>query len=725
MRWAMTKLNDLAGTRRGWVLGVWLLLLVVAVPLSARQTEHLTSGGFVAPDSASAAVDRALPDFPGAARSQQGILLELEAGQPPVALRRAVRRVTREAKAVPGVVAAGPAQAAVERRLRRSGLALVTLAIAGGQDNRVDVLTEALEELGIGETKNGVRSYLLGMDAIWAELHGVQQEQLAAAERVGFPLTLIILLVTFGAFAAALLPIALGIVSVTLTGAVVFLLSQHLAMSLFVTNAAAMLGIGVAIDYSFFILARYRQEVAAGASLPTARLTALRTSGAAVVFSGFTVMIALAGVFLSDSNALRSMALGAIVVVAFSLLGAVALLPALIDLLGERLTRRGLPGRLIDRLLARLSGLRRRPPRADFWTRWTDRVMARPVTFVVAASAAMLALAAPAISMKIDEGGVNSIPEGNQARQGMEIAAEAVGPGAFGPVEELISFRSGPARAPRNRKALRRHVAALEALPGVDAVAAPEYSPSRPDRVLLTIVPRGGPESATTQSLVERLRAEGGGVGDGSVLVGGSTALLRDFVALVEDSMWSITLFIVFCSYLLLMLALRSIILPIKAIFMTLLSVAAAYGAMVMVFQWGWLDGLLGYESPGYVDALAPPLLLAVTFGLSMDYEIFMLARIREAAQEMDDSAAVAHGLRQSAGTISSAALIMISVFLAFAAVGATSIKQIGFGMAVAIAIDVTVVRLILVPATMRLLGRWNWWYPARLERLIPGYSFE
>jgi RND superfamily putative drug exporter len=157
---------------------------------------------------------------------------------------------------------------------------------------------------------------------------------------------------------------------------------------------------------------------------------------------------------------------------------------------------------------------------------------------------------------------------------------------------------------------------------------------------------------------------------------------------------------------------------------MNLLSVSAAYGVLVAVFQWGWLDWT-GFDSPGYIDSLTPALILAITFGLSMDYEIFMLARIREAANEMDDAAAVAHGLRQSAGTISSAALIMISVFLAFAAVGATSIKQIGFGMAVAIAIDVTIVRLILVPATMRLLGRWNWWYPARLRRLIPGYSFE
>jgi RND superfamily putative drug exporter len=721
----MTKLNDLAGRKRNWVLGVWLLLVIVAVPLSARQTENLTSGGFVAPESPSAEVDRALADFPRASRSQQGILLELEAGKPPIALRRAVRRVAREADAIPGVVSARPAVGAAKRRLQRSNLRLVTVAVGGGQDNRVDTLTKVIGELDIGESQDGVRSYLLGLDSAWAALHGVQQEQLAAAERVGFPLTLIILLVTFGAFAAALLPIALGIVSVTLTGAVVYVLSQHLAMSLFVTNAAAMLGIGVAIDYSFFILARYRQEAAAGASLSRARLTALRTSGAAVVFSGLTVMIALAGVFLSDSTALRSMALGAIVVVAFSLLGAVALLPALIDLLGERLTRRGLPGRLIDRLLARLSRLRRRPPRGDFWTRWTDRVMARPVAFVVAGSAVMLALAAPAFSMVIDEGAVNSIPKDNQAREGARIAAKVVGPGAFGPVEELISFRSGSARAPRNRAALRRHVVALKALPEVDAVAVPEFTRLQPNRVLLTIIPRGGPESAATKSLVDQLRSEQGAIAVDTVAVGGPTALLDDFVALVKDSMWRITLFIVICSYFLLMLALRSIILPFKAIFMTLLSVAAAYGALVMVFQWGWLDGLLGYESPGYVDALAPPLLLAVTFGLSMDYEIFMLARIREAANEMDDRAAVAHGLRQSAGTISSAALIMISVFLAFAAVGATSIKQIGFGMAVAIAIDVTIVRLILVPATMRLLGRWNWWYPARLRRLIPGYSFE
>jgi uncharacterized membrane protein YdfJ with MMPL/SSD domain len=240
-------------------------------------------------------------------------------------------------------------------------------------------------------------------------------------------------------------------------------------------------------------------------------------------------------------------------------------------------------------------------------------------------------------------------------------------------------------------------------------------------------VPRHDPESAPAEALVDRMRADAGPLdGVAEVRVGGATAFNDDFVDLVSGSMWKILLFVLVFSYLVLFLLLRSVLLPLKAVVMNLLSVAAAYGVLVMFFQWGWLDGLLGYEHLGYINTMTPPFLLAIVFGLSMDYEVFLLSRIRERYEAGGDTQrAVAEGLRASAGTISSAALIMVAVFCVFAFTGTPSIKEIGVGMSVAIALDATLVRLILVPATMEIMGRWNWWLPKRVDRVLPHAGFE
>jgi RND superfamily putative drug exporter len=241
------------------------------------------------------------------------------------------------------------------------------------------------------------------------------------------------------------------------------------------------------------------------------------------------------------------------------------------------------------------------------------------------------------------------------------------------------------------------------------------------------VAPRHDPESPQAEALVERLRADAGPLdGVAEVQAGGATAFNKDFIDLVAGSMWKILLFVLVFSYLVLFVLLRSVLLPLKAVVMNLLSVAAAYGVLVTVFQYGWFDSLLGFDSLGYVNAMTPPFLLAIVFGLSMDYEVFLLSRIRERYEATGDTgSAVAQGLRASAGTISSAALIMVAVFAVFAGTGTPSIKEIGVGMSVAIALDATLVRLILVPATMEIMGRWNWWLPRRLDRALPHAGFE
>ncbi|MDQ3935530.1 MAG: MMPL family transporter [Actinomycetota bacterium] len=713
------------------MLAVWSVVFLVAVPFSLRQQDNLTSGGGIAPGSDSAIVDSAADEFPGRDRYQQGVLLEVGPGAGPKALLarvREVKRVMREVDRIELVRLRG----AEKRPFVRPRARFMPVAISGNQDNRWDAVKEVREKLGVPDgPKDGITTYFVGQDGLWAALNDLQKEDLAAAEQIGFPITLLILFLTFGALAAAALPVMLGVTSVTLTGAAVYLLSQVTSMSSFVTNAASMIGIGVAVDYSLFVLARYRQEIAAGASPDEARRRALSSSGTAVVFSGLTVMAALLAVFLIDSKLLRSMALGMIVVVAISVMAAISFLPALIDTLGDRAVKRGtLVTRLGNAVRAALRELRGpdRQPAEPFWSRWTHRVMRRPVLSVLAVSALMLALAAPALEIEVGESAIDQFPKDHEARVGLEKGAAIVGPGRLGPVEVLVDFKRGDLDSSRNRRAFDRYVASLRKRRDVTGVEK-HAKPKRTDQVLLTVVTKAAPETEESSRLTADLRRQadrGKGLSRvAAVYVGGNTALPEDFASLVSDSMVKLALLIIALTYIVLLLMVRSLLLPLKAVLMTMLSVVSAYGVLVVIFQWGWFDTLFNYDSPGYIEATAPPLMLAVVFGLSMDYEVFLLARIREYVSTDDPRTAVAKGLMVSAATITSAALIMVSVFGAFALVGVPSVKQIGVGLAVAIALDATIVRLILVPATMELLGKWNWWLPAWLEKRLPGAAVE
>jgi RND superfamily putative drug exporter len=293
----------------------------------------------------------------------------------------------------------------------------------------------------------------------------------------------------------------------------------------------------------------------------------------------------------------------------------------------------------------------------------------------------------------------------------------------------VVTFPEGSARAGESREVLTGFIGDLGRDPEAARVGEPTFS--RDGRsALIEVVPRHDPESAEARAMVDRIRSgETGGPSFARVAdveVGGATASVEDFRDLVSGSMWKIALFVLAFSYLVLFFLLRSVLLPLKAVLMNLLSVGAAYGVLVAVFQYGWLDGITGYDSLGYINTMTPPFLLAIVFGLSMDYEVFLLSRIRERYDATGDTRlAVAQGLAKSAATISSAALIMVAVFAVFAGTGVPSVKEIGLGLAVAIALDATLVRLVLVPATMQLMGRWNWWLPGPLERRLPQAGFE
>jgi RND superfamily putative drug exporter len=741
MRESMTKLAGFLGRRRRLVLVAWVATLLVALPIASHQTDHLTGGGFDVPGSQSKAVSDSLEQNFAAHADGIGVLLRAEAGATPAQRQAAVLRVRRAVAGLDRVTLSPAVARRAAAQLQRTGVAMLPLRSDRSSDLLIDSATDLRSDLDPGTAENGVTTYLAGQPTIWAGMQELSKKDLAKAEAGGFPIVALILLVVFGSLAAAVLPLALGFISVIVTGALIYFISLNMETSVFVTNMASMIGIGVAIDYSLFILARYREERRAGRSEEEARAEALATSGLAVTFSGLAVIVSLAGLWMVDNQALRSMALGAMTVVAVSILTAITLLPALIAMLGDRVLPGGIVARALNIFRLRRKGATSSAPvgaegirygsaptpasgggaaGSRFWAAWTRRVMARPWTAVIAVSSALLFLAIPVLSLTTGTQALGQFPKDSDVRVGNELASKQVG-GGTDPVQIVAAFRG-----PVDRAAVPGFLRTVEATPGVSSVAPPAFSGGS---VLIQATPSAPSESDAAAALVDRLRTVVPSTRLARVAtvdVGGETARSHDVRRLISGSMWKIILFVLALSFLVLMVMLRSLLLPLKAVLMNLLSIGAAFGVLVAIFQWGWFDSLLGLESQGALDTINVPLIFAVVFGLSMDYEVFLMSRIRERYMEHgDNERAVAEGLSSSARTISSAALIMTCVFAVFFLTGVPSIKELGLGCAVAIALDATLVRLILVPAAMKLLGDWNWWMPSWLDRLLPDFSFE
>jgi RND superfamily putative drug exporter len=726
---AMIKLAGFLARRRRLVVAVWALVVIAALPLAARQTEHLTGGGFDVPGSESEQVAVAMQGVFAGRDNGIAVLLRAQPGSAAGQRSAALRRVRQEVGAVQGIALPPPVARRGEAQLLRRGNTVLPLASSVSADALIDPAVDLREALDPGIASGGVTPYMAGQATVWAGMQELSKEDLAKAEASGFPLVALILLVVFGSLAAAALPLSLGFVSVVVTGALIYFLSLQMSTSVFVTNMASMIGIGVAVDYSLFILARYREERRKGRDCEGARAEALATSGLAVAFSGIAVIVSLAGLWMVDNQALRSMALGAMTVVAVSILTATTLLPALIAMLGDRV----MPGGVVARALrfVKHSVFRRPRPVAvpaggasapAFWDRWARRVMARPWLAIAFSAGILLVLATPILSLQTGTNAIEQFPKDSDVRVGNELAAAQLGGGAD-PIQAVAGF---PAAAV-DRGAVAEFAAGLREQRGVSAVAAPVYAG---DSVLVEATSKAPSDSDAAAALVERLREDFVPTTSlaalASVAVGGETARTDDVRNQISGSLWKIIGFVLALSFLVLMVMLRSLLLPLKAVLMNLLSIGAAFGVLVAIFQWGWLDGILGFESLGALDTINVPLIFAIVFGLSMDYEVFLMSRIRERYLEHgDNERAVAEGLSTSARTISSAALIMSSVFAVFVLTGVPSIKELGLGAAIAIALDATLVRLILVPAAMKLMGEWNWWIPAWLDRVLPRLSFE
>lgn len=674
--------------RRG-VIGAWIALIVAGGYFSLHQGDRLSGGGWAIPGSQSQKTDAALAHFPAYSGDRFAVFIDASS---PEAARAALVRAQRAVSRYPDLHPAGQPQ-----RFRHGSAVLVPYRLTGHDE--VDFGTTLRK--AVVSNDGGAKTRVLGDGAAWSNFEAIAKQELAKGEGIGFPLVLVVLLLAFGTAVAALAPVFLGFVAVFLTGAVIYLLSSEYQMSIYVTNIASMIGIGVAVDYSLFVVSHYRSDVARTGDRDEALRQALASAGTAVVYSGATVVVSLAGLFLVPLTAMRSMAIGAIVVVSIAVLTAVTLLPALLSLAGAR----------IDRFRIPFAGRPAGDSTDTFWRAWSRRVMRRPVLFFSLGAAGLLLLASPLISLRTETRNLDQLPRNSEVRAATVRAGQLAGPGFLGPIQLITN----------DRDAAHAVYSAAKGVPGVASVTSPVASPGG-GQYLVQAVPAVDVQNDAGRRVHARVTAVARAAVAGrnaSLVIGGVTAHDEDVDHALVAARWKIILFILSVSYVILLLLLRSVLLPLKAVVMNLLSVGAAYGVLVIVFQWGWLDWT-GYNSPGYLDSLVPVLVLAVTFGLSMDYEVFLLTRIREFhSAGMDNETAVGEGLAASAGVITAAALIMVGVFAAFAIFGAPSLKETGIGLAVAILVDATVTRLVLVPATMRLLGEWNWWLPRPLERMF------
>lgn len=558
-----------------------------------------------------------------------------------------------------------------------------------------------------GTGSSDLQVHLVGRASVGMEFKTLAEQDLRAELKIGLPVAMLVLLVVFATAVAALLPLIVGLAAIAGALAIAVLAGPRVHAYFLVTNMIVMMGLAVGIDYSLFMLSRYREERARGLSSSDALAASGRTAGRAIVFSGATVVLALLGLLIIPTNIFRSLAAGAILAVAVSMLASFTLLPALIALLGDRLDAGRIPWPRFATGGATWAGAGR------LVTRW-------PVASVLVCVALLSGLAVPALGMRTGFSGIESLPERAGARQGFQLLEREFRSGA---ISEAIVVIDGAANSAPVTAAIARLRVALAA----DRAFVPDKARLQVNAAgtlaVLTVPMTGDAESEATQAGVRRLRGEhiASVFKDVSahVFVAGNAAGYIDFFRLTDRYTPIVFGFVLSLSFVLLTVAFRSLVVPLKAILLNLLSVAAAYGLMVLVFQQGVGAALFGFQRVALIEAWIPLFLFTILYGLSMDYHVFLLSRIRERFEATgSNDEAVAAGMRSTTGVITGAALIMVAIFAGFASGELVMFQQVGFGLAVAVLLDATLVRSVLVPAAMILLGEKNWYLPGWLAWL-------
>ena len=744
------------------VTGAWVLIVLCALPFAPQAPGALQAGGF---------------DLPTLESARSRAALESELGAPPSALVLAissstltpgtVKFETAAQRAVAGVASAphvvgsrshliAPTQVNAEKKIVYDVILL---------DLKPDDSPAALEGIQAALVEvDGIKVALAGGPSFYADIQSVSETDLQRSELISLPLAAIVLLLVFGSAVAAGLPLAVGGATVLVALAAIFGIAQATRMSIFVLNLTTLLGLGLGVDYSLLLVSRFREELGRGAELGDAVQRTVATAGRAVFFSGVTVMLGLAGLALFDFAILRSIGIAGAITVAIAVASSVTLMPAILSLLGPR----------VNRLAIRRLGSGKVNERGP-WARLARAVMRRPVAVALPTLALLIALGTPWLGVRFNAPDGSILPERVPSRQALDALTDAFGEGSFSPMTAAVRT-DGPVTSAANIKLLYDWVQALQADPRVarvDSIVSidprltlTQYqllysststdsgagsdagSAAPPDRyaaqilsfttagdlTTVSITPTNGPNRPESRALVGELRAaHPGTIGAGTpsaitppaglnALIGGGAAEIVDVVDTISGEFPRTAAVVILATLLILAVLLRSIVLPIKAVVMNTLSILASFGALVWIFQEGNLSAILGFAPLGFVETTIPVILFCVLFGLSMDYEVFLLTRMREIYDRTgDNAAAVAGGLERSGRIITSAALIVVVVAGSFVFAEIVLIKALGVGVAIAVALDATIVRALLVPATMRLFGKWNWWAPRWMERLLSG----
>jgi RND superfamily putative drug exporter len=742
--------------RKRIVLAAWAVAFAAGLAASIALPGVLKGGGFTRTGSPSQHAERVMQERLGVGPTHLTVVFasdELDArGREFVAAQdKALSRLTP--RALPGLIeietATSTGSSALVSNDGRSSLAVLSF------NARLEPVQDQIPRIRELVRSAVLRTFVSGEPAVYRDVEEVSARDLRTAESYTVPIAVLVLFLIFGTLVAAALPVIGGGAAVTVTLGTFYVLAHFWSLSIFAMNAATLLGLAVGIDYALLMVGRFREELAAGRPVADAVEETVRHAGRAIFFSGLAVLVGLLGLMTIPYMSMRSIALGGSLVVFWSVLAALSLLPALLGVLGPR-----------------VNSLRVfwRPEREGrFWRRWSAWVMRRPWPVLAGTIALVIFFAWPMLRITVDVPGATSLPTTTESRRGYDILVREFDPSALSPIEVVLAWEGEPdPLAPANLQRLLAFGGELEAMDGVAGVtsiatlpgldsrkALMDYwiavrsgpSPSPDDVslwqgmlgaqqrkaalrlferttaggiVLFRVAPEEPPESKSARALSTAIRDMSPPAGT-RIWVAGVPAGTYDYIHTLYSYFPWIVLFVVVVTGAVLLLLLRSALLPLKAVIVNTLSIGAAFGVMVWVFQDGHLEWLLRFDSSGSVEADLPILLFCTVFGISMDYEVFLLSRMREAWLEThDNQASVAFGLEKTGRIVTSAALIIVVVAGSFAFTSIVITKALGVGLAVAVALDASVIRILMVPAAMRLLGRWNWWLPSWIERRLP-----
>ena len=706
-RWARLLVR-----RRWWVIAAWAAIFIVLAFAFQRWGGELTDT-FSLPDTESQnALDLLAERFPSEAGSETRAVFHARTGaiQDP-SVQAALDQFIAAAAQVRGVARVSDPRLSPGDVSPDGRTAIVRVAYGERANHLSHRQIQDVVDLG-----SALRTRALQVEFGGEPIREIERESPGRAEMVGIIAALIILLIGFGSVIAAVMPVITALVGVAIGSILIFLVANGMSITTFAPAFGAMLGIGVGIDYTLFVIARFREQLATGQTVERAVRVAVGTAGRAVAFAGVIVAAALLGLLTIGIPIMANLGISAAIVVFIEMLIAVSLLPAILAIIGKRVDWLSIP-----KLRYTVGGER------GMWYRFSRFIQRAPLLWLGLSTAILLALAVPTLDISLGISDDGNRPETRTSRRAFDLISDAYGPGVNAVLIAVATSDAGldPPFLARAREELAR-------APNAAAVLPPRLNPAG-DAAVFTIIPDAPPQHVRTRDLVRALRDEhvprALGAADGAVAlhISGATAIAEDATERQISRMPIFFAIVIGISLALLMMAFRSILVPLKAAALNMLAIAASVGFVVAVFQWGWLLPLIGLDRTGPIETFIPMIMFAILFGLSMDYELFLLSRIRERyLQTGDSSESVAHGIGASARVITAAAAILVAVFGAFAIFSDDRpIKAFGIGMAFAILIDATLVRLVLVPAFMELAGHANWWMPRWLDRALPRLTIE